>query len=81
MYATIADNSTKLSEIDSAIEFEKDKRNATTQPVVEDYSDVDVSTLKDTDDYIFYNGKMMKQSVLLKLALKQREKDKEDNNG
>lgn len=81
MYATIADNSTKLGQIESAIELQKDKRNTSAEPVVEDYSDVDISTLKDTDDYIFYNGKMMKQSVLLKLALEQRQNEQEDNNG
>ena len=37
-----------------------------------DYSDVDISALKDTDEFIFYNGKMMKQSELLKKVLKQR---------
>lgn len=44
------------------------------KPVVEeaDFSTIDVSKLKDTDDYIFFNGKMMKQSALLKML---REKE------
>ena len=42
----------------------------------EDYSDIDISKLKDNDDFIFYNGKMMKQSALLRL-LREREAEKE----
>ncbi len=57
---------------------ENDKKDATEdkpqKPVVEeaDFSTLDVSKLKDTDDYIFFNGKMMKQSTLLKMV---REKE------
>ncbi len=72
MYASIAQRDEKNDMLDKAIE-EATRKNA--QPVLaEDYSDVDVSTLKDTDDYIFYKGKMIKQSVLLKRVLEQREK-------
>ncbi len=71
MYGSIAQHDTKSKEIEEAIAIAKDKRNGKT--VTEDYSDVDISALKDTDDYIFYKGKMIKQSVLLKLALEQRE--------
>ena len=70
MYGSIAQRDAKSEQLDKAIAEAKDKRNNT--PVVEDYSDVDISSLKDTDDYIFYKGKMIKQSVLLKLALEQR---------
>ena len=43
-------------------------------PVVEsdDLASIDISKLKDSDDYIFFNGKMVKQSTLLKMA---REKE------
>ncbi len=71
MYGSIAQRDAKSKEIEEAIAIAKDKRNGKT--VTEDYSDVDISSLKDTDDYIFYKGKMIKQSVLLKLALEQRE--------
>ena len=39
------------------------------EPVIShsDLSSIDVTKLKNTDDYIFYNGKMIKQSVLLKM--------------
>lgn len=42
----------------------------------EDFSDIDVSTLKDTDDYIFHNGRMVKQSTLLRM-IKEREQSSE----
>lgn len=38
----------------------------------DDFSDIDISTLSDTDDYIFHNGRMVKQSTLLHM-LKERE--------
>ena len=41
-------------------------------PQEEDYSDIDVTTLKDTDDFIFHNGRMIKQSALLRMI---REKE------
>ena len=59
--------------------FEKDKtpeRKKSEPPVVndDDFSTIDVSKLKDTDDYIFFNGKMMKQSAVLKMV---REKEQD----
>ena len=52
---------------------QKDKRKSTVDfDIQEDFSDVDISSLKDSDEYIFYNGKMIKQSVLLRKALEQR---------
>lgn len=72
MYGSIAQRDSKTKEIEEAIALAKEKKNGT--KASEDYSDVDISTLKDSDDYIFYKGKMIKQSVLLKLALEQREK-------
>lgn len=71
MYGSIAQRDAKSEQIAQAIKDAKDSKNTTS--FVEDYSDVDISTLKDCDDYIFYKGKMIKQSVLLKKALEQRE--------
>lgn len=75
MYDSIADRSTKAKSIDDAIVDAKNKKNNANQTVKEqeDYSDVDISTLKDTDDYIFYKGKMIKQSELIRRVLEQRE--------
>lgn len=72
MYGSIADPTSKAQQITDAIADAKEKRNNPTSVVEEDYSDVDISTLKDVDDYIFYKGKMIKQSVLLKRVLEQR---------
>ncbi len=73
MYGTITQKDKKVQKIDDAIVTQKEKRNKThLEEETEDYSDVDISTLKDTDEYIFYNGKMIKQSVLLKKVLEQR---------
>lgn len=77
MYASIAKRDDKSEMLDKAIADAKAKAQGT--QVIEDYSDVDISTLKDTDDYIFYKGKMMKQSVLLKRALEQRERESLEN--
>lgn len=41
-----------------------------------DYSDIDVNQLKDTDDFIYHNGRMVKQSTLLKI-LREKETEKE----
>jgi uncharacterized membrane protein YesL len=38
----------------------------------DDFSDIDISQLKDTDDYIYHNGRMVKQSALLKM-IRERE--------
>lgn len=45
----------------------------------EDYSDIDIHQLKDTDDFIFHNGRMVKQSTLLKI-LREKEAQKEVEN-
>ncbi len=70
MYGSIATKDSKSQMLDKAIKEAKEGNLAS--EVVEDYSDVDITTLKDTDDYIFYKGKMIKQSVLLKKVLEQR---------
>jgi uncharacterized membrane protein YesL len=43
----------------------------------DDFSDIDVSQLKDTDDYIYHNGRMVKQSALLRM-IRERESGGED---
>ena len=72
MYGSIAYREEKVQDIDDAITDAKNKKQQNNEVSVEDYSDVDITALKDTDDYIFYNGKMIKQSVLLKRVLEQR---------
>lgn len=52
---------------------EHEKKKTASQPVKDDFSDIDISSLKDTDDYIFHNGKMVKQSTLLRMVREQQE--------
>lgn len=42
--------------------------------IEDDFSDIDIDSLSDTDDYIFHNGRMVKQSTLLHM-LKERQKN------
>lgn len=61
---------------------EKDQQKSADKPekpVVDeaDFSTIDISKLKDTDDYIFFNGKMMKQSTLLKMVREQEQNSRE----
>ena len=44
----------------------------------EDFSDIDISRLKDTDDFIFHNGRMVKQSTLLKILREKEAKEEVD---
>ena len=41
-----------------------------------DYSDIDISTLRDPEGYIFHNGRMVKQKVIIE-QLKNKEKQDE----
>ena len=76
MYSSIVDNDYKAMEIDNKITDQKNKKKPTLDiDVQEDFSDVDITKLKDSDEYIFYNGKMIKQSVLLRMVLEQRGQD------
>ncbi len=70
------DISGELTEkIEKGLKEQEDKKAAqAAQPVQDDFSDIDISSLKDTDDYIFHNGKMVKQSTLLKMIREQQEK-------
>lgn len=69
------DISRELSDsIDKSLEQRSNRQ--TVQPTEEDFSDIDIASLKDTDDYIFHNGRMVKQSVLLR-KIREHEKQKE----
>lgn len=61
--------------INKSIEDAKAKRTTAVQE--EDFSDIDVDSLKDTDDYIFHNGRMVKQSTLLRM-IREREQQEAD---
>ncbi len=65
------DLSKELSKsIDKSLAERQKVNNSTDRE--EDFSDIDIDSLKDTDDYIFHNGRMVKQSTLLRM-LKEKE--------
>lgn len=73
MYGSVAKREEKSKNLDTMIADAKAKKNGESVVVDNtDYSDVDITTLKDTDNFIFYNGKMIKQSELLRRVLAQR---------
>lgn len=59
--------------IDKSLEERKKQQEKETE---DDFSDIDVASLKDTDDYIFHNGKMVKQSTILRI-LREREQQED----
>ena len=69
MFSMISRRDEKLSEINERIENDGKPLEKNDY---QDFSDIDITKLKDTDDYIFYNGKMIKQSTILKM-LKEKE--------
>ena len=77
MTAIIRDKEELSRELASSIDKSLAQHKADRQPAVQedDFSDIDISALKDTDDYIFHNGRMMKQSTILRI-LREREEAK-----
>ena len=74
MTAIIRDKDELSRELTESIDKQMAERKKELAPAQaeEDFSDIDVSALKDTDDYIFHNGRMVKQSTLLRM-IKERE--------
>lgn len=71
MYSMVAGNDKEKSLIDKKIENRKNGKFYDDEPekpsIADSFSDVDIDESKDGDEYIYYNGKMIKRSVLLKL--------------
>ena len=67
------------AEIDEKIDKTAAQRKKEAYVPKEDFSDINIDELSDTDEYIFHNGKMVKQSVLL-AKLKEMESKKKDEN-
>ena len=74
MTSIIRDKEELSRELSDSIEKSMAQKNngQPVQPAEDDFSDIDISTLKDTDDYIFHNGRMVKQSTILR-TLRERE--------
>ena len=75
MYNLIVNKFERKREIEEAIKNGGKAPEPKPADPLEDFSDIDISTLKDTDDYIFHNGKMVKQSTILRLIRERQEKE------
>ena len=80
MTAIIRDKEELSRELNDSIDksLAEHRAKQSSAPAEEDFSDIDVSSLKDTDDYIFHNGRMVKQSTLLRM-IKERELRESEN--
>ena len=85
MYNMIVENDKKIDTIDKKIENRRNGKMTDTNSDTakgkydEILNDIDIDEISDSDEYIYYNGKMVKKSVILKL--KKDAEEKENNNG
>ena len=81
MYSMIVSKNEKSQAIDKKMENRRngqfiDYEEESEKPSIEqDFSDVDIDESKDGDEYIYYKGKMIKRSVLLKLKKEAENKE------
>ena len=81
MYSMIVSKNEKSQAIDKKMENRRngqfiDYEEEPEKPSIEqDFSDVDIDESKDGDEYIYYKGKMIKRSVLLKLKKEAENKE------
>ncbi len=75
MYNIIVNKAQRKQNLEAAINNGGKMPEPKPADPLEDFSDIDVSTLRDTDDYIFHNGKMVKQSTILRLIREQQERE------
>lgn len=79
MYSMITNGKKKTEEIDKKLENRRKGQLYDDEPeksfVPDDFNDLEIDSSKDGDEYIFYNGKMVKRSVLLK-QMNQSKEDK-----
>lgn len=78
MVEAISNKDARSKELDERIRAQSagksaDRHSAVTEE--EDLSDIDIDQLKDTDDFIFHNGRMVKQSTILKRLREKEAKD------
>ena len=81
----IVENDKKIDTIDKKVENRRNGKMTDTNSdnskgkYDEILNDIDIDEISDSDEYIYYNGKMVKKSVILKL--KKDAEEKENNNG
>ena len=83
MYKTIVGGDEKSKEIDKKIENRKngifdDNEETSQKNIAEGFSNIEVDENADGDEYIYYNGKMIKRSVLLKIKNDENSKGVQD---
>lgn len=83
MYKTIVGGNEKSKEIDKKIENRKngifdDNEETSQKNIAEGFSNIEVDENADGDEYIYYNGKMIKRSVLLKIKNDENSKGVQD---
>lgn len=83
MYKTIVGGDEKSKEIDKKIENRKngifdDNEETSKKNIAEGFSNIEVDENADGDEYIYYNGKMIKRSVLLKIKNNENSKGVQD---
>ncbi len=75
-YYVFKDMAVMITAEGSAPAFPDDK-DADKEPEKLDFSDLDLDSGKDGDEYLFFNGKMMKRSVLIKMRDEQENKNEQ----
>lgn len=76
MNEVITASAEKVAKIDKKIDEKMQERKKEVEVDYDDFSDINIEDLSDSDDYIFHNGKMIKKSVLLR-KIKEREENNE----
>ena len=76
MYSMIVDKDSKSKSIDKKMENRRNGQfnDNEEEPDTEDFSGLDLDESADGDEFIFYNGKMMKRSYLIKLKKEAEER-------
>ena len=81
MYVMIADNSAESKNVDKKISnkqselADKKNKNKPAQSELDELKKLEVDENADLDEYVYYNGRMMKRGTLLKLKKEALEED------
>ncbi len=83
MYVMIVDNSTQSKNVDKKMRdkrselAERKNKNKQTAPDYEELKKLEIDESADMEEYIYFNGRMMKRKTVLKLKQEALENDKE----
>ncbi len=84
MYSIIVEKDKKSAGIDKKMENRRkgqffDDEDEDEPSIIDDFSGVEIDETKDGSEYIFYKGKMIQRSVLIKLKKEAQQKENEKN--